>query len=102
MQFVRLSVASLDENITHVSGKVDPIDDIEIINLELILADMESVEKRLARVTKMVKQKDKDAMAEEPVLIKLKEAFENEKPARSVEFTDEEYILVKGMHLTDD
>ena len=88
-----------DENITHVSGKVDPIDDIEIINLELILADMESVEKRLARVSKMAKQKDKDAMAEEPVLLKLKEAFENEQPARSVEFTDEEYNLVKGMHL---
>jgi GTP-binding protein YchF len=53
----------VDENITHVAGKVDPIDDIEIINLELILADMEAVEKRLARVTKMVKQKDKVAMA---------------------------------------
>ena len=88
-----------DENITHVSGKVDPIDDIEVINLELILADMESVEKRLTRVSKMAKQKDKDAMAEEPVLIKLKEAFENEKPARSVELTDEEFNLVKGMHL---
>ena len=88
-----------DENITHVSGKVDPVDDIEIINLELILADMDSVEKRLARVSKMAKQKDKDAMAEEPVLLKLKEAFENEQPARSVEFTDEEYNLVKGMHL---
>src|SRR6185437_8395190 len=88
-----------DENITHVSGKVDPIDDIEVINLELILADMESVEKRLTRVSKMAKQKDKDAMAEEPVLIKLKEAFENEKPARSVEFTPEEYNLIKGMHL---
>ncbi|CAM3193521.1 redox-regulated ATPase YchF [Filibacter tadaridae] len=89
----------VDENITHVSGKVDPINDIEIINLELILADMESVEKRWTRVTKMVKQKDKDAMAEEPVLAKLRDAFENEKPARSVEFTDEEYALVKGMHL---
>ena len=89
----------VDENITHVSGKVDPIDDIEIINLELILADMETVEKRLERVTKMAKQKDKDAMAEEPILIKLREAFENEKPARSVEFTDEEFILAKGMHL---
>lgn len=89
----------VDENITHVSGKVDPIDDIEIINLELILADMEAVEKRLARVSKMVKQKDKVAMAEEPILIRLKEAFENEKPARSVDFTDEEFVLAKGMNL---
>ena len=64
-----------DENITHVSGKVDPIDDIEIINLELILADLESVDKRLARVSKMVKQKDKDAMAEEPVLTQIKRSI---------------------------
>ena len=64
-----------DENITHVSGKVDPISDIEVINLELILADLESVDKRLARVIKMVKQRDKEAMAEEPVLITLKRSI---------------------------
>src|SRR3954452_12002081 len=78
-----------DENITHVSGKVDPIDDIEVINLELILADMESVEKRINRVEKMVRQKDAEAMAQAPVLQKLKEAFENEKPARSVDLTED-------------
>ena len=88
-----------DENITHVSGKVNPINDIEVINLELILADMESVDKRLERVSKMAKQKDKEAMLEEPVLLKLKDAFENERPARSVEFTDDEFSLIKGMHL---
>ncbi|MET3575886.1 redox-regulated ATPase YchF [Bhargavaea ullalensis] len=88
-----------DENITHVSGKVDPIDDIEVINLELILADLESVDKRLTRVTKMVKSKDKEAMVEEPILVRLKEAFENEKPARSVEFTDDELKVIKGMNL---
>ncbi len=88
-----------DENITHVSGKVDPIHDIEVINLELILADMESVDRRLERVSKMAKQKDKEAMAEEPVLLKLKEAFENEKPARSVELAEEEFALIKGMNL---
>ena len=48
-----------DENITHVSGKVDPIDDIETINLELILADLESVDKRIERVAKLARQKDK-------------------------------------------
>jgi len=89
----------VDENITHVSGKVDPINDIEVINLELILADMESVDKRLERVTKMAKQKDADAMAEAPVLHKLKEAFENEQPARSVDLSVEEHALIKGMHL---
>ena len=88
-----------DENITHVSGKVNPINDIEVINLELILADMESVDKRLERVSKMVKQRDKDAILEEPVLQKLKEAFENELPARSIELSEDEYELIKGMHL---
>ena len=67
--------------------------------LELILADMESVDKRLARVSKMAKQKDKEAMVEEPVLLKLNEAFENEMAARSVELTDDEFDVVKGMHL---
>ncbi|MDS9471844.1 redox-regulated ATPase YchF [Sporosarcina pasteurii] len=88
-----------DENITHVSGNVNPIHDIEVINLELILADMESVDRRLERVSKMAKQKDKEAMVEEPVLLKLKEAFENEQPARSVELSEDEYALIKGMNL---
>lgn len=88
-----------DENITHVSGKVDPLDDIETINLELILADLESVEKRLARVGKLAKQKDKDAVAELEILEMLKEAFEASKPARTIEFTDEQFKIAKGLHL---
>lgn len=88
-----------DENITHVSGKVNPIDDIEVINLELILADMESVEKRILRVSKMAKQKDKEALIEEPILLKIKEALENEKPARSVDLSEDELKVIKGLHL---
>ncbi|MEQ2527899.1 redox-regulated ATPase YchF [Bacillaceae bacterium CLA-AA-H227] len=88
-----------DENITHVSGKVDPLDDIETINLELILADLESVEKRLARVGKLAKQKDKDAVAELEILEMLKEAFEASKPARTIEFTDDQFKIAKGLHL---
>ncbi|AWE09173.1 redox-regulated ATPase YchF [Lysinibacillus sp. 2017] len=88
-----------DENITHVAGTVDPIDDIEVINLELILADMESVDKRIARVVKMAKQKDKEAMVEEPILVKIKEALEAEKPARSVDLSEDEKKAIKGLHL---
>ncbi|WP_221567498.1 redox-regulated ATPase YchF [Alkalihalobacillus sp. TS-13] len=88
-----------DDNITHVSGKVDPIDDIETINLELIFADMETVEKRIARVEKLARQKDKEASYEFEVLSKLKTAFEEEKSARSVELTKEEKKLVHGLHL---
>jgi GTP-binding protein YchF len=88
-----------DENITHVAGKVDPISDIETINLELILADMETVEKRIARVEKLAKQKDKESMAEFEVLSLLRDAFEAEKPARTVEFNDDQLKIVKGLHL---
>jgi ribosome-binding ATPase len=88
-----------DQNITHVSGKVDPIDDIETINLELILADLETVTKRYQRVEKLAKQKDKEAMIEFEVLKKLKDAFENEKPARTIEYSEEEQKVVKGLHL---
>ena len=88
-----------DENITYVAGTVNPIDDIEVINLELILADMESVDKRIARVAKMAKQKDKDAMIEEPILLKLKEVLEAEKPARAADLSDDEKKVIKGLHL---
>ncbi|WP_062351024.1 redox-regulated ATPase YchF [Bacillus kwashiorkori] len=88
-----------DENITHVSGKVDPIFDIETINLELILADLETVDKRIAKVEKLAKQKDKDAVSEFDILSALKETFEKELPARSIEFTDEQLKIVKGYQL---
>lgn len=88
-----------DDNITHVAGKVDPLSDIEVINLELILADMESVEKRISRVEKLAKQKDKEAAIEFPILTRLREAFEAEQPARAIEFTEEEMKVVKHLHL---
>ncbi|SEO40964.1 hypothetical protein SAMN04488134_10765 [Amphibacillus marinus] len=88
-----------DDNITHVSGTVDPISDIETINLELILADLETVSKRLQRVEKLARQKDKEALVEYDILSKLNEAFENEKPARSIDFSTEQQKFVKGLHL---
>ncbi|SDZ65210.1 hypothetical protein SAMN05421736_12529 [Evansella caseinilytica] len=88
-----------DDNITHVSGSVDPIRDIQVINLELILADLETVEKRIGRVEKMARQKDKEAAAEFDILEKLRDAFENERPARSVELTKEQQKIAKGLHL---
>src|SRR5690606_1946551 len=88
-----------DQNITHVAGKVDPIEDIEVINLELILADLETVNKRYQRVEKLARQKDKDAVVEFQVLAKLKEGLEEEKPARVLEFTEEQEKIVKGLHL---
>ncbi|MBP3952615.1 redox-regulated ATPase YchF [Bacillus suaedae] len=88
-----------DDNITHVAGGVNPLRDIEVINLELILADFETVDKRLARVAKLAKAKDKDAIAELEVLELLRDAFENEKPARSIDFTEDQEKIVKQFHL---
>ena len=88
-----------DENITHVAGGVDPLYDIEVINLELILADLESVEKRIGRVEKQAKQKDKDAMAEFGVLSKVRDILKEEKPARLLELDKEEQKIAKNLHL---
>ncbi|HLQ72944.1 MAG TPA: redox-regulated ATPase YchF [Bacillota bacterium] len=89
----------VDENITHVSGTIDPIDDIEVINLELILADLETVNNRHERVKKMARQRDDAAVAEYEVLEVIKEALEEEKPARSLSFNEEQQKIVRGLHL---
>src|SRR5690606_38064404 len=88
-----------DENITHVSGKIDPIDDIETINIELILADLETVNKRYAKTEKLARQKEKAAVQEFNVIKKLKDALEQEIPARQVELSKEEQQIAKQLHL---
>ncbi|MBB3908196.1 hypothetical protein GGQ95_002525 [Anoxybacillus rupiensis] len=88
-----------DENITHVAGEVNPLSDIETINLELILADLETVDKRIDRVGKLAKQKDKEAVFEYEILMRLKETFEAGKAARTLSFTEEEMKVVKQLHL---
>jgi GTP-binding protein YchF len=89
----------VDENITHVAGKIDPIGDIETINLELILSDLETVEKRIDRVKKTLKSGEKKSQQEHALLVRLQEAFEAERPARSVELTEDEYLIVRDFHL---
>lgn len=88
-----------DENITHVEGRVDPLADIDTINLELVLADLESINKRYTRVAKVAKTKDKDAVAELAVLDKIKPVLEEGLSARSIEFTEEEAAIVKSLFL---
>lgn len=88
-----------DENITHVSGTVDPISDIETINLELILADVDSVDKRIERSRKNMKGGDKKYTQEVECLERVKEALYNDKPARSVDLSDEEKLLIRDLHL---
>ena len=89
-----------DSNITHVEGNVDPIRDIEIINLELIFCDLEVVENRLGKIEKKaVTTKDKEALKEVEVLKRVKDALENNIPVRRLEFTEEEDKMLKNFSL---
>ncbi|ANZ60172.1 redox-regulated ATPase YchF [Secundilactobacillus paracollinoides] len=88
-----------DDNITHVAGKIDPIDDIETINLELGLADLDAVDKRLAKVQRAAKGNDKEAKAELAVLEKIKPVLEAGKGVRSIDFDEDEQPIVKGLFL---
>lgn len=89
-----------DPNTIHVSGKVDPIEDIEIINTELALADLASVEKRKARIAKQAKGGDKDAVIEDKVLDKLSDLLSDGTFIKiSDHFDDEEIPFVKQLNL---
>ena len=88
-----------DPNITHVAGSVDPIRDIEIINTELCLADLESVDKRLQRIAKLAKSGDKDARMEAPILEKVSAALGDAIPVRAQGLTDDELEILKDLTL---
>lgn len=88
-----------DNDITSVTGKVDPIDDIDTINLELVMADLDAVNKRLAKVQRAAKGRDKDALTELDVLNKIKPVLEDGKSVRSIDFSDDEKKIVKGLFL---
>ena len=88
-----------DDNITHVDGNVNPLRDIETINLELIFADMESVSKRIAKARSSAKGGDKKFVAEAEFLEKIYAHLESGKPVRSMQFDDEQVIAVKEMFL---
>lgn len=88
-----------DEDIHHVAGEVDPRRDMEVIDLELVLADLQTAKKRLDRVERDAKSGDKELVAERDVLRKIVPALEAGKAARTVSLTDEEKKAAKGLHL---
>jgi len=88
-----------DDKIIHVDKDIDPLRDIGVINLELILADLETVTKRLASIQKDVKAQKKEAVFETSVLEKVKSVLEDEKLAAATELHSEEKEVVKQMHL---
>ncbi|MFZ2038743.1 MAG: redox-regulated ATPase YchF [Minisyncoccia bacterium] len=88
-----------DDNIIHVDGKINPIGDIEVINLELILADLQTVSKRISNIGGEVRKGDKRAIIEAGALDKLKTALESGKLAGSITFEDVEKDIVRDLQL---
>ncbi|MBS0381913.1 MAG: redox-regulated ATPase YchF [Proteobacteria bacterium] len=88
-----------DPDIVHVAGKIDPLADIATIDTELALADLDAVDKALARVERAAKANDKEAMAKRPVLEKLRAVLNDGKAARSVALDDEERAAVRELFL---
>ena len=91
-----------DENVIHVAGTVDPVRDIEIINTELVLADLEAVTKRLEKVAKDAKRGDKIAIAEQAVLQKFLPVLNEGKPGLTVPLAPEEKVIARGFYLLTD
>jgi GTP-binding protein YchF len=88
-----------DNNIVHVEGSVDPIRDIETINLELVFSDMEAVEKRIEKTRKQMKSGDKKYLAEINLLERIKETLDSGKPVRSMVFDSDEADYVNHLFL---
>ncbi|MBQ1315782.1 MAG: redox-regulated ATPase YchF [Erysipelotrichaceae bacterium] len=88
-----------DNSITHVENSVDPKRDIEIVNVELALADLDTVQNRISKVERKAQTKEKDAVKEYELLKKLKQALEEGRGARSVELNDEEKAIIKSFNL---
>jgi len=88
-----------DDNVIHVAGKVDPIDDIEVIQTELCLADLTAVEKGLHRVSKLARSGDKESAKLVVILEKCQAALNETKPVRTIDFSKEEHVLLKQFFL---
>ena len=88
-----------DEKVIHVSGGIDPVRDIEVINLELILADLQTVTKRLANLARDIKRGDKDAVLEGGLLTRIKGALDEGKLASTVTTELKEAPVLKSLHL---
>ncbi len=88
-----------DENIIHVHGKIDPISDIEVINLELIMADKETVSKRINNLAKEVRLNNKEALIEDSALKRVNEALEKGQLANTVILNDKEIPLISQLNL---
>ena len=88
-----------DENITHVDGSIDPLRDAEIINLELIMSDLDTVSKRLLKCEKLIKTNDKKNKIEHDLLLKIKEDLDQGRLINLENFNNEEITIINGFQL---
>ena len=88
-----------DDNVIHVAGKIDPVSDIEVINTELALADMATVDRALQRVSKAAKSGNKDELAKKQVLEKVAKHLDTGEPVRAMGLSDDETALIKDLCL---
>lgn len=88
-----------DDNIVHVDGSVDPIRDIETINLELIFSDMDTMDKKIEKIVKLARSGDKKTKEEYDLMVKIKTHLESGKPVRTLDVTEEESLLIKEYFL---
>ena len=88
-----------DDDITHVEGRIDPVADAETVETELMLADLESIERRLAGLVRKIKGNDPEAKEQDRLLRRARAALEEGRPARTVQVTQEERRIWDGLHL---
>lgn len=91
-----------DDNVVHVDGSVDPVRDIEVIQTELNLSDLDTVDKRISRSEKQARSGDKKLQEELAVLVKVREAMNNGKSALSCDLNAEERLILRDLHLITD
>jgi GTP-binding protein YchF len=89
----------VDDDVVHVSGRIDPLSDIEIINTELALADLETADKALQRAEKAAKAQDKDAIKAREVIRRVRDALDSGTPVRALAFDETERPIVRGLQL---
>jgi GTP-binding protein YchF len=88
-----------DGNIIHVDGRVDPVSDKEIIDIELQLKDLETIEKKISSLARVIKSGDKDAVKENELSFKIKEGLEKGLSVRGLDFTEEEFEIIQKFQL---
>ena len=88
-----------DENITHVDGSIDPVRDAEIINLELIMSDLETVSKKILKCEKLLKTNDKKNKAEHEILVRIKNELDQGKLINIESFNEDERAIIKSFQL---